>query len=604
MDLFGYTFYIGNKVGLYSFISFIILLILYFMRPKPFKKIIPSLIFLESGRKQLSMTAFFRKFVKDWIILVQIFLLLVLCLAALDLTTNIYFRQISKDVVFVIDASASSKATDNGKMIFDKYKNIARKRVGIRNSIILVKNTPEILAKQTNPANALRILSTMKPTDSLSNIWDAMMIAGDISIPRSKIIVLSDFIDSSNKDLSIAKRILEAKGLNVELINPKETELSNIGIIKYTVSGNNAIINVKNYDPIERSFEILNNDEVIKISPFSVEQFSVALEEGINEIEIKTKDDFKIDNKINIIIPKVSDTEVLFVTNKKSTFLRSAFESIKSLNIKKEEPPIVSVGNQKLFVLDNVNYNSLLPGTLDKIKEKVYASSSLIITAQDNFDTEMLKEILPVEIIQESKLSVEIINRATIEKFQEYDFGLSSKYYITKLSNNNSIVIAEANDKDKSPIIVLTKHGQGNILFYGIFDEHNPFKLNTQYPLFWVNMIELLTQKDSIRDINLKIGDIIYGEQIKDPEGKSLSEYALTDKRGIYKLRNKEIAVELLNSVESDINREPKLSQEPVKLYDNEDKTKQSVDLVPLLVVLALIISFLEIYFLKKRGDL
>ncbi len=603
MDLFGYTFNIGNKVGLYSFISFIILSLLYFMRPKPFKKVIPSLIFLESGRKQLSMTAFFRKFVKDWIIIVQIFLLLALCLATLDLTTNIYFRQISKDVVFVIDASASSKATDNGKLMFNKYKDIARSRVGIRNSIILVKNTPEILAKQTNPANALRILSTMKPTDSLSNIWDAMMVASDISISGSKIIVLSDFIDSSSKDLSIAKRILEAKGLNVEFINPKENDLSNIGIIKYTISGDNAFINVKNYDPIERSFEILNNKETIKIPAFAVEQFSVALEEGINEIEIKTKDDFTVDDKINIIIPKVSDTEVLFMTNEKNTFLRTAFESMKSLNIKKQEPPIVSVGSQKLFVLDNINYNSLLPGTLDDIKEKVHEGSSLIITAQDNIDTEMLKDILSVEIIQESKLSVEIINKATIEKLQEYDFGLSSRYYITKLSNNNSIVIAEANDKDRSPVIVLTKYGQGNVLFYGIFDNDNPFKLNTQYPLFWVNMIELLTKKDSVRDVNLKIGNIIYGEQIKDPDGKSVSEYTLTSKTGIYKLRNKEIAVGLLNSIESDINREPKLSQETVT-YDNENKSKQAIDLVPFLVILALVISFLEIYFLKKRGDL
>ena len=603
MELFGYTFNIGNKIGLYSFISFIILLVLYFMRPKPFKKVIPSLIFLESGRKQLSMTAFFRKFVKDWIIIVQIFLLLALCLATLDLSTNIYFRQISKDVVFVIDASASSKASDNGKIMFNRYKDLARSKIGIRNSIILVKNTPEILAKQTNPANALRILSTIKPTDSLSNIWDAMMIASDISIAGSKIIVLSDFIDSGNKDLSIAKRILEAKGLTVELINPKENDLSNIGIIKYTIRSNNAIIDVKNFDSIERSFEILNNDEIIKISPFSVEQFSIALEEGVNEIEIKTKDDFTVDDKINIIVPKVSDTEVLFVTNKKNTFLRTAFESMKSLNIKKQEPPIVSVGDQKLFVLDNINYNSLLPGTLDEIKEKVHSGSSLIITAQENLDTEMLKDILPVEINQESKLSVEIINKATIEKLQEYDFGLSSKYYMTKLSNNNSIVIAEANDKERSPVIVLTKHGQGNVLFYGIFDNDNPFKLNTQYPLFWVNMIELLTQKDNVRNVNLKIGDIIYGEQIKDPNGKSVSDYTLTSKRGIYELRNREIAVELLNSIESDINRKPKLSQETVK-SDNEEKSKQAVDLVPFLVIVALIISFLEIYFLKKRGDL
>ncbi len=600
MELFNYTFNINNKIGLYSFLSFIVLLILYFMRPKPFKKVIPSLIFLESGRKQLTMTAFFRKFVKDWIIIVQMFLLLVLCLATLNLSTNIYFRQISKDVVFIIDASASSKAIDNNKLLFDKYKAIARKKIGIRNTIILIKNTPEILAKQTNPANALRILSTIKPSDSLSNIWDAMMVASDISLPSSKVIVLSDFIDSSNKDLSTAKRILEAKGLTVELINPKQNDLTNIGIIKYTINGNNAIIDVKNFDPVERSFEI-QNKEVIRILPFGVEQFSVVLEEGINEIEIKTKDDFSIDNKINIIIPKVSDTEVLFITNKKNTFLRSAFESIKSLKIKKQEPPIVSVGNQKLIVLDNVNYNSLLPGTLDEIKDKVKKGSSLIITAQDNIGKEMLKDFLPVEINQESDVSVEIMNTGSIKKFKEYDFGLSSRYFIAKLSNNNSIIIAEASDKDRSPVIVLTKYGQGNVLFYGIFDEYNPFRLNTQYPLFWINMIELLAQKDSVKDVNLKINDIIYGEQIKDPSGKSVNEYTLTDKTGIYKLRNKQIAVNLLNNIESDINRQIKLSKET---NYSENKSRQTLDLTPILIMLAIIISFLEIYFLKKRGDI
>ena len=74
-------------------------------------------------------------------------------------------------------------------MLFDLYKQEARKRTGIRNSIILVKKSPEIVAKDTNPVNALTIISSLRPTDSQSNIWDAMMAAGEIASEKATIIV-------------------------------------------------------------------------------------------------------------------------------------------------------------------------------------------------------------------------------------------------------------------------------------------------------------------------------------------------------------------------------------------------------------------------------
>ena len=251
MNLFGLSFNITNNVGKYSFLSLLVLAFLYLMRPKPFKKIIPSLIFLEKSTKRLNMASFFRKFVKDWLFFLQLLLILLLCFTALGLTTELNFKKINKEMVFVIDASASSKALDNNEMLFEKYINIAKKNLGVRNTIILIKNTPEIIAKQTNPINAVRILSSVKPSDSLSNIWDAMMIASELS-ETSNIMVLSDFSDTNNKDLNIAKKLLMAKGFNVELINPKKDQLRNIGIIKHVISGNKTIADVKNFDTEQR----------------------------------------------------------------------------------------------------------------------------------------------------------------------------------------------------------------------------------------------------------------------------------------------------------------------------------------------------------------
>jgi len=570
------------------------------MRPKPFKKIIPSLIFLEKSTKRLNMASFFRKFVKDWLFFLQLLLILLLCFTALGLTTELNFKKINKEMVFVIDASASSKALDNNEMLFEKYINIAKKNLGVRNTIILIKNTPEIIAKQTNPINAVRILSSVKPSDSLSNIWDAMMIASELS-ETSNIMVLSDFSDTNNKDLNIAKKLLMAKGFNVELINPKKDQLRNIGIIKHVISGNKTIADVKNFDTEQRKIIVKKTDEELILLPNEVKQFTVEIETGLNKIEIETGDDFYVDDFLYVIIPEDSQKTVLFITNQKTSFLYSALSSVKNLEIKKVEPPIVKIDDQDIIVMDNIEYSKLLPGTINDIRKHVKSGSSLIIAAQDNFDLEKLQELLSVEIINQHNQDVSIYNSG-IDKFNDFNFGLSSRYYETSLKNNNSVVIADAYDKLNSPVIVLSKHGNGNILFYGIFDNHNSFKLSSEYPLFWLNILDLLVSKQDFRELNLGIGSIIYGGSIKDPDGRRSKDFTRTDQTGVYKVDDTKVGVNLLNNEESNLNSE--LTSDTMLEEDYErKKIKQTVSMLSFLIILCILLALFEVYIIKKRGD-
>ncbi len=600
MNLFGLSFNITNNVGKYSFLSLLVLAFLYLMRPKPFKKIIPSLIFLEKSTKRLNMASFFRKFVKDWLFFLQLLLILLLCFTALGLTTELNFKKINKEMVFVIDASASSKALDNNEMLFEKYINIAKKNLGVRNTIILIKNTPEIIAKQTNPINAVRILSSVKPSDSLSNIWDAMMIASELS-ETSNIMVLSDFSDTNNKDLNIAKKLLMAKGFNVELINPKKDQLRNIGIIKHVISGNKTIADVKNFDTEQRKIIVKKTDEELILLPNEVKQFTVEIETGLNKIEIETGDDFYVDDFLYVIIPEDSQKTVLFITNQKTSFLYSALSSVKNLEIKKVEPPIVKIDDQDIIVMDNIEYSKLLPGTINDIRKHVKSGSSLIIAAQDNFDLEKLQELLSVEIINQHNQDVSIYNSG-IDKFNDFNFGLSSRYYETSLKNNNSVVIADAYDKLNSPVIVLSKHGNGNILFYGIFDNHNSFKLSSEYPLFWLNILDLLVSKQDFRELNLGIGSIIYGGSIKDPDGRRSKDFTRTDQTGVYKVDDTKVGVNLLNNEESNLNSE--LTSDTMLEEDYErKKIKQTVSMLSFLIILCILLALFEVYIIKKRGD-
>ena len=288
---------------------------------------------------------------------------------------------------------------------------------------------------------------------------------------------------------------------------------------------------------------------------------------------------------------------MLFITNKKDSFVYNALASIKNLDLDLAEPPIISVDNQQLFVLDNVDYSSILPGTIEKIKVLVKSGSSLVIMAQDGIDSTILEDLLPVEIIQELEQQTEIVNTATLSKFKDYDFGLSSRYLVTGLKNNNSIVLAEANDKTKSPVIVMSKYGLGNVLFYGIYDENNPFKISTQYPLFWLNILDALTNKDDVQDVNYKIGDIIYSDNTGDES------YTIADKVGVQRLNNRKVAVNLLNPIESDLNKGSVSSNSDSESYESK-RVVQKLDLLPWLVIIAIIVSLLEVYIMKRRGDI
>lgn len=586
-------FQITNMIGLLSFLSVLILVFFYLMRPKPFKKVIPSLIFLESSKKKKNMASFFKRFVKDWLFLLQLLIIIILCIATLGITADLIVKRVDKDITFVIDASASSKSYDNGKMLFNSYLDIARKNIGVRNSIILIKNTPEVLATQTNPLNTLRIFASIKPSDSLSNIWDSMMLASQIS--KGKIIVLSDFSDTNSKDILTAKQLLEAKGIDVELINPKTTELSNVGIINYIISGEKAIVDIKNYNDYDSVAEV--NDKVIKLSPSSVEQVEVDLNPGINTIKINAEDSFDIDNTLYIIIPTESEKKVLFISNKRKNNLYSALTSIDFLDVKKAEPPIIPEDDYDLYVLSDVEYGVMLPGTLDKIKQKIFKGSTLIITAQDDL---LDSELLPINKISEKSQEITVFNNR-ISKFDDFNFGLSSRYIESTLKDNNSIVIAETNDKTSSPIIVVSNYGSGKILYYGIYDEHNSFKISTQYPLFWITSLEYLISKQDYSEVNKKIGEVIYGD-IKDPDNKKINEYVSVEKTGIYKVDDKEIAVNLLNAEESSLNTN--IITEIVKTDYEQEKILQKVPMMPFILILSMILILLELYLIKRRGDL
>jgi len=339
----------------------------------------------------------------------------------------------------------------------------------------------------------------------------------------------------------------------------------------------------------------------VRLNPRSVEQFDFELEQGTSTYKIKTNDDFDVDDSVTIIKPEESRNEVLYITNRNS-YARSAFESINFLELNIAKPPIVKIGDEQLIIMDNFDYDSLLPGTVDKIKEKVKEGTGLMILAQENdFKASNLGELIPVNIIEEKNEIVEVKNTKYIEEIEQINFDLSRKYYSSQLKDNKSVVGAYSSDDKESPMIVMSKFGSGNILYYGILDNYSPFKTTTRYPLFWINMVEKILEKKNANRINRPVSSILYGEEIKDPVGGRYGGYIITEHTGIYTVDGNKFSVNLVNARESDINQN-------FVVQNNEDeevsKARNTFNLLPIFLILIVFISFLELYTLKKRGEL
>jgi hypothetical protein len=93
---------------------------------------------------------------------------------------------------------------------------------------------------------------------------------------------------------------------------------------------------------------------------------------------------------------------------------------------------------------------------------------------------------------------------------------------------------------------------------------------------------------------------VIYGE-IRDTDNKKIKDYTTIEKIGIYKVDKKEIAVNLLSAEESNLNSD--VITETVKSDYEKEKVLQKFDITTIIIILAMLLIFLELYFTKRRGD-
>ena len=584
---------LANTIGLYAFLSLIPLIIIYLRKPKPVEKIIPSLMFLIKNQKDATKHSFFQKLLRNLVFLLQLLALSIMAFSIVSPYIITSEAVASQNTVIIIDASASSQAINNGKTRFENSIDIAKDYLQGKVSIIVASGSPETILEHGTKNQALSLLQTLEPKDTKTSIEGALYEAESIlNNKNGRIIVISDFIVEDVNELLKAKRILSSKDIDVEFISTWN-KAKNIGIIELGVNKYNTVVYVKNFndDDAEITAAMVKDGSALEtkskiITAHSTEIFNFETPIGISEVTINSDDDFKLDNTAYISAPLKKQIDVLLITNAKTSYLMKALQSSKDINLKIAEPPIVQgIESSEIIIISNIDGNLILPGTLEEISKEVENGKSLIITAQDDINQIGISWLLPVELNEKAnntKACVKVINEFTKQFENNMCFTIVKKYF-KAIPKNNTISIIEADDS--SPLIALGKRGKGNLVYYGIIDEHTDFKTQTSYPIFWNDLLNFLAETGDINNYNFKI-----------------YEKPSIDKAGIYDNGNK-IAVNLLDEDESDIARET-LSFDNDEFVSGISQENVVLNLDIYLIIFAILIMLFEIFYIKIRGDL
>ena len=586
---------IALPIGLAAFALLIPFIIIYLRKPRPAEKIIPSLMFLMKELQKEKRYAFFRRLMRNLIFLLQL-----LILSALAFSVAEPFMKISKDVaakntVIVIDGSASMQALDGISTRFEKAKSEAKSEISGKTSVILAIDQPLVVLEQGSKSEASAVIEALKPADTSTNIEGAMYEAENLlKEENGKIVVISDFITDSEIDQPLkARRIISSKDNSIKFIKIGK-KVKNIGIIELELQKRSFKVYVKNYNTEEEKVNVKHlqaektlEQRQLTIQPNSIEIAEFQMTDGTSKVEIDVSDALMVDNTAYVSAPLSKKVKVLMLTNKKSSFLMDALQASKDVELEKRAPPIVKAYelNHNIIVIDGVT-ESILPADIKDIASYIEKGYSLVITAQDKLPALKLSDINPVNIgpivTKNIGIKINILNEFT----KDVDFNTTGRYFKAN-SKNNSIVVASMTDE--SPLIAYMPYGKGKTFYYGIFDDYSQFKKTLSYPIFWNNVINFLIETENVLDYNAKIGDI------------NAIEFK---KIGIYEKDDKQVAVNLLNEKESDINKESEELEDEIKFIESSTKRKTDFNLAIPLIIFAALLMLLELAYVKTRGEL
>lgn len=609
----------ANQAGLYALLSIIPLIIIYLLRPRPKKIRIPSLMFLFDIEKKKRLNIF-RKFLKDPLFFIQLFVL-----ALISLAVAVPFIMANEEAgggstVIILDASASMQA--DGK--FGRAVEQANNNLGARNTIILAESVPVMVMKESPSSSASDALKKLKAKATSADISSAILLGRRLLPEGGRMVVYSDFISWNGDDPSIAKKLAEANGINVEFATISG-RTDNIGIVNgwFEPNGDYKIV-IKNFNDGAQDVRIdVTTDsrnvlsETRNIKGRSSEYFAISsLNPGTTRISLDVADALSVDNSAYVIIPQSVKRDILFITdNTKSPSVISLGLILYTTVAKAGTKNIPSMsGYSTVFVSGQV-----LPDAQKALSDYVSKGGTAVILASPGIED---MDMLPVELDSLSnRTSLNVVLPSMITSGISIE-KIDVKKHFKAAAKRGAVTLVEGGDK--SAMLAYWKFGKGMVIYSGLADPQganiydplnelvwNDFHTLPEYPLFFKQLLEWISGSLDVSEYNANTGMFIKlpaTQTVKTPGDTVTTDVLLLDEVGIYELSDKDVAVNLFDEKESNLAGAVSGAKSNLSVAKEVSSSVQTIrkprNLDVYLIIAAMFLVFLELYYLRWRGEL
>ncbi|MCG2738578.1 MAG: VWA domain-containing protein [Candidatus Methanoperedenaceae archaeon] len=606
----------ANQVGLYALLSIIPLIIIYLLRPRPLKIKIPSLMFLMDIEKKKRLNVF-RKFLKDPLFLMQLFVLILASLAIAEPFIISNEELGGGHTVFILDASASMQA--DGR--FERAVEEANKFLSSKNTVILAENVPLMAVKEVPAGSASDTMKKLNAKATTADISGAMLLGRRMLPEGGRMVVVSDFASWTGEDPAVSKRLAEANGITVEFVTVTG-KTDNIGIVGGWFEGSDYRVAVHNFNKAPQTVKLdaatdgtnkLTTNLNIKAE--SNEYFTISdLGAGKTKISIDTNDALSVDNSAYVIIPVSIKKDILYVTNNTKVPSIIALDLAPFATVSKTNSGNIPALSSYPIVMVS---GFLSPESVMSLSDHVKAGKNAVIIASPEL---VNMDMLPVELGEvagETSINVARGSRMT------EDIGIEKikvKKHFKATPKRGAVTLVEGGDK--SSMLAYWKYGKGIVIYSGIADPAgdnifdplntnvwNDFHALPEYPLFWKQMLEWITGSLDVSEYNAKTGQYIRlaaRETVRTPSENVTTDLLLLDEVGIYGLPDKEVAVNLYDEKESNLagGGITALPSETKEISYNTQIIRAPKYFDIYLIMIAIILVILELYYLRWRGEL
>ena len=621
-----------TPLALLALASVIPLIILYLLRPKPLMVRIPSVMFLMQVEEKKRFFTSITKLIKDPLFLIQLLVLILLALAAAApyITTN---EPLSDEhTVLIMDMSASMQTGNRFQEAISKAEDYVSKE----NSIVLAHNIPVTLLEGQDATTTQAALSSLRPGATVADISAAMGTGMRmLSQGGGRLIVISDFTNWEGEDPVSAKNLAESYGLKVEFIRVGNVAADNIGIIQgrleTTQSGYTYNCVVKNYGssdqnvPVEITTadgESVTRNIDLPVKAKATQQFVLTnLSTGVTTIKINRDDSLPVDNTAYVSVPRISNRRVLFVSD------QSLLPSMTSVSLMPGIQTTAATGVPQdlarfsVVVVAKAN-QSLSSGEISLLSSYINSGGKVVFIASDSLAAQgadlELQKLLPVRtssiIGTERGLQMKVNQSTRLTDDLTLDEIAVFKYLnATPRLGSTTLVVSDKG----TPMLAFGTVGEGTVVYVGFSDQlgegaWNNFHNLPDFPVFWFKLVGWLGGSGDISEYNLKTGavsSLAKEQQITTPDGTETTKRVLYSSAGLYEVAGRTIAVNLYNDKESDTTIDASDVIERASVKDGPSvvrattyESKNYLDNIMIALVLLLVI--LELYIIKKRGEL